>query len=308
MKLSSFLARFVCLALPLTVLHAADPAPPAKIELWPEGVPGLRADATPEKLDATHASNVHHPYLVAFPAPADKANGTAVIICPGGGYVRLSIENEGSLIAERLNGLGVTAFVLHYRMVEYGHPAPLQDVLRAIRLVRSRAAEFRVKPERIGILGASAGGHLAASAATLFNDPDGRTGAELDHVSARPDFAVLLYPVITMKDPFVHAGSRKALLGPHPTPEAIEHMSLEDHVTPETPPTFLVQTEEDKTVPVENSLMFFAALRKAGVPAEMHLWPKGPHGFGMRKDLPGPSSWSDRLEEWLRRGKWLDQS
>ena len=186
-------------------LSAADlPA----IELWPEGVPGLRADATPEKIDQTHASNVHHPYLVAFPAPADKAVGTAVIICPGGSYRSLAIENEGSLIARHLNTLGVTAYVLHYRMVEYGHPAPLRDVLRAIRLLRSRAAEFGVKPERIGVLGASAGGHLAASAATLFDDPDGKTGAELDAVSGRPDFAVLLYPVITMKDPFSHALSR----------------------------------------------------------------------------------------------------
>jgi len=275
------------------------------IELWPEGVPGLRADATPEKIDNARASNVHHPYFIVFPAPADKAVGTAVIICPGGGYVRLSIENEGSLVAARLNALGVTAFVLHYRMVEYGHPAPLRDVLRAIRLVRSRAAEFGVKPDRIGILGSSAGGHLAASASTLYNDPDGKTAAELDNVSARPDFAVLLYPVITMKDPFVHAGSRKALLGAQPTPEAIAHMSLELHVTKDTPPTFIVQTEDDKTVPVENSLMYYQALRTAGVPAELHLWPHGPHGFGMRADLPGPSSWTNRLEEWLSNNHWL---
>ncbi len=280
-------------------------AEPATIEIWPEGVPGLRADATPEKIEGARASNVHHPYFAVFPAPADKAVGTAVIICPGGGYVRLSIENEGSLIAARLNALGVTAFVLHYRMVEYGHPAPLRDVLRAIRLVRSRATEFGVKPERIGVLGASAGGHLAASASTLFNDPDGKTGAALDAVSGRPDFAVLLYPVITMKDPLVHAGSRKALLGATPTPEALDHMSLELHVTKETSPTFLVATEEDKTVPVENSLMFFQALRKAGVDAELHVWPKGPHGFGMRPDLPGPSTWTNRLEEWLRNGGWL---
>ena len=283
-------------------LPAAD-AP--AIELWPEGVPGLRADATPEKIDQTHASNVHHPYLVAFPAPADQAVGTAVIICPGGGYVRLSIANEGSLVAQHLNALGVTAFVLHYRMVEYGHPAPLRDVLRAIRLIRSRAAEFGVKPDRIGVLGASAGGHLAASAATLFNDPDGKTGAELDAVSGRPDFAVLLYPVITMKDPSVHAGSRKALLGATPALVSIAHLSLELHVTKETPPTFIVQTEDDHTVPVENSLMFFAALHQAGVPAELHIWPHGPHGFGMRTDLGEPSTWPQRCDEWMRANGWL---
>ena len=275
------------------------------IEIWPEGVPGLRADATPEKITKTSASNVHHPYFVAFPAAADKAVGTAVIVCPGGGYRNLSIENEGSLIAERLNAAGVSAFVLHYRLQEYGHPAPLRDVLRAIRLVRSRAAEFGVKPGRIGVLGASAGGHLAASASTLFNDPDGKTGAELDNVSGRPDFAVLLYPVITMKDPFVHAGSRRALLGATPTPEAIEHMSLELRVTKETPPTFIVVTEEDKTVPVENSLMYFQALRTAGVPAELHVWPHGAHGFGMRGTSGEASTWPDRCEAWLRADGWL---
>jgi acetyl esterase/lipase len=300
MKLPRFTFAFALLT--SLALRAEEPM---HIELWPEGVPGLRADATPEKIDATHASNVHHPYLVSFPAPADKAIGTAVVICPGGGYRNLSIANEGSLVAARLNAIGISAFVLHYRMVEYGHPAPLRDVLRAIRLVRSRAAEFGVKPDRIGVLGSSAGGHLAASASTLFNDPDGKTGAELDAVSGRPDFAVLLYPVITMKDPYVHAGSRKSLLGASPSPEAIEHMSLELRVTKETPPTFIVHTEEDKTVPIENTLMYFQALRDAGVDAEIHIWPKGPHGFGMRKDLPGPSSWSDRCEEWLRRGGWL---
>jgi acetyl esterase/lipase len=297
-------ALFLCVY-SAVIMAAAIAADPKTIELWPEGVPGLRADATPEKIEDARASNVHHPYVAVFPAPADKAVGTAVIICPGGGYVRLSIENEGSLIAARLNALGVSAFVLHYRLVEYGHPAPLRDVLRAIRLVRSRAAEFGVKPDRIGVLGASAGGHLAASAATLFNDPDGKTGAALDVISARPDFATLLYPVITMKDPFVHAGSRQALLGPAPAPAAIEHLSLESRVTKETPPTFIVATEDDKSVPVENSLMFYQALRNAGVPAELHLWPTGPHGFGMRPDLPGPSSWTDRLEEWLRNNHWL---
>ena len=299
MKIS--LALFGVAALPLTSFAQE----PAKIELWPEGVPGLRADATPEKLTKTSASNVHQPYLVAFPAPADKAVGTAMIICPGGAYRNLSIENEGSRIAERFNAVGISAFVLHYRLLEYGHPAPLRDVLRAIRLVRSRAAEFGVKPERIGVVGSSAGGHLAASASTLFNDPDGKTGAQLDAVSGRPDFAVLLYPVITMKLPLTHFGSRNSLLGAAPTPEAIEHMSLELRVTKETPPTFIAVTEEDKTVPVENSLLYYQALRTAGVDAEMHVWPKGPHGFGMRPGLGGPSTWPDRCEEWLRAGGWL---
>ena len=275
------------------------------VELWPEGVPGLRTDATPEKIENARASNIHHPYFTVFPAAADKAVGTAVMICPGGGYVRLSIENEGSLLAERLNAIGVTAFVLHSRLQEYGNPAPLRDVLRALRLVRSRAAEFGIKSNRICVFGASAGGHLAACAATMFNDAEGKTGAELDAVSARPDFAILLYPVITMKDPFVHAGSRRALLGATPTPELIDRLSAELRVTKETPPTFLVHTEEDRTVPVENSLMFFQALRTAGVSAELHVWTKGGHGFGMRKDLGEASTWPDRCEEWMRANGWL---
>ena len=283
-------------------LLAADHA---VIEIWPEGVPGLRADATPQKLETGRVSNVHKPTITVFPAPAASANGTAVIICPGGGYMRLSVENEGSLMAERFNQMGMTAFVLYYRMVEYGHPAPLRDVLRAIRLVRSRAAEFNVKPDRIGVIGSSAGGHLAASASTLFDTADGRTGAALDKVSGRPDFAILLYPVITLKAPLAHAGSRTALLGKDATPEIIASMSLETRVTKETPPTFIVTTEDDRTVPVENSLMYYQALRTAAVPAELHVWPHGPHGFGMRLDLGGPSTWTLRCEEWMKANGWL---
>lgn len=292
---------FALLTLPFSALAAE----PAVIPLWPEGVPGLRADATPEKLENARASNVHHPSLTVYPAPADKATGAAVIICPGGGYVRLSMENEGSRVAEWLNSIGVTAFVLKYRMVEYGHPAPLRDALRAVRLVRSRSGEFGVETDRIGLIGFSAGGHLAASAGTLFDSPDGRTGAALDTVSARPDFLMLMYPVITLQDPFAHAGSRNALLGVRATPEQVAAMSLESRVTTATPPTFLVHTQEDTAVPIENSLGFYRALRAAGVPAEVHLYQKGPHGFGMRKDLGQTSAWIDRAEEWMRGHGWL---
>lgn len=284
---------------------AARAGVPTKIEIWPEGVPGLRADASPEKIENARASNVHHPYLEYFAVPAGQGVGTAVIICPGGAYTRLAIEHEGTMVAARLNQLGVAAFVLHYRMVEYGHPAPLRDVLRAIRLVRSRATEFSVKPTRVGIIGFSAGGHLCATAATMFDDPEGRTGAELDAVSARPDFAAPIYPVITMKDPFAHAGSRRSLLGEKPTPEMVDHMSLELHVPRNAPPMFIAGSEDDKTVPVENFLMFYQALRNAGVEAELHLWPKGGHGYGMLGDRGPASTWINRYEDWLRAGGWL---
>ena len=278
----------------------ASAAEPAVIPLWPEGVPGLRADASPEKLEDARASNVHQPSLTVYPAPADKATGAAVIICPGGGYMRLSMENEGSQVAAWLNSIGVTAFVLKYRMVEYGHPAPLRDVLRAVRLVRSRAADFALQPDRLGVIGFSAGGHLAASAGTLFDSPEGRTGAALDAVSARPDFLLLMYPVITLHDPYAHAGSRRALLGENATAAQVAAMSLESRVTAATPPTFLVHTQEDTSVPIENSLLFYRALRASGVPTEVHLFEKGPHGFGMRKEFGQTSAWIDRAEDWMR--------
>jgi len=280
-------------------------AEPTVIDIWPEGVPGLLPNSPPEYIQDDRVFSVQHPTLTYFPAPADKANGTAIIVCPGGGYVRLAVSNEGMGPVRWLNPLGVSVFILKYRLKEYGQPAPLRDVLRAVRLVRSRAKEFGINPDRIGIYGGSAGGHVAACAGTLYDDPEGKTGNPLDAVSARPDFLILQYPVITMKDPYVHKGSREALLGKNPTPEMIQRYSLELHVTKDTPPTFLLSTLEDKSVPAENVLLFHAALRAAGVPAELHVYEKGPHGFGMRTDLGPTSEWPKRAEEWMRSHGWL---
>ncbi|MGE0454038.1 MAG: alpha/beta hydrolase [Vicinamibacteria bacterium] len=277
------------------------------IPLWPEGVPDAKPDGGQERLEDGRIYNVQVPTLTYFPADAAKANGTAVIVCPGGGYVRLAIAKEGGAFGQRLNAAGVAVFVLKYRLKEYGHPAPLRDVLRAVRLLRSRAADYGLRPDRIGVMGSSAGGHVAATAATLFDAPEGRTGAALDAVSARPDFAALLYPVITMAPPFVHRGSLGALLGENPTPELIARLSLENQVTRDTPPVFLVHTAEDVSVPIENSLSFFQALRRHGVPAEMHLYEKGPHGFGTQAGLGTTSEWPVRFEEWLRARGLLDK-
>lgn len=279
---------------------------PLVIPLWPEGVPDARPGGGEERVEDGRVYNVQIPTLTAFPAPAGTAVGTAVIVCPGGSYGRLAVAREGSELVRRLNALGVSAFVLKYRLVEYGHPAPLRDVLRAIRTVRSRAGEFGVRPDRIGVLGSSAGGHLAACAGTLFDAPEGRTGAVLDAVSGRPDFVALLYPVITMTDPYAHALSRANLLGERPDPALVERLSLENQVTSATPPTFLVHTAEDASVPLENSLLFFSALRRAGVPAELHLLEKGPHGFGTKPGLGPTSEWPSRLAEWMRWHGWLD--
>jgi acetyl esterase/lipase len=278
----------------------AQAAEPLVIPLWPEGVPGAKEIGAEQSDDTGRISNVSVPTLTVYPAALDRPTGTAIIVCPGGAYMRLSNLREGIQYANWLSGLGVTTFVLKNRLQEFGHPAPLQDVLRAVRLVRSRAAEFHLDPARIGVMGSSAGGHLAASAGTLFDHPAGRTGAPLDATSARPDFLILMYPVITMEDPFVHAGSRKALLGATPAPELVRLMSVEKQVTSATPPTLLIHTQEDATVPVENSILFFQALTRAKVPAEMYLFEHGSHGMGLKPGFGTASDWTKRAEEWLR--------
>lgn len=297
--------------MPLTaLLPDIATATPTVLPLWPEGVPpatrpdapAARGDIGPEQVDA--GGGIRHvsvPTLTVVPPAVDRPNGTAVIVCPGGGYSYLSMNREGTQYAAWLSTLGITTFLLKSRLQDWGHPAPLQDVLRALRLVRSRAAEFGVDPQRVGVLGSSAGGHLAASASTLFDHPDGRTGAALDTTSARPDFAVLVYPVITMTGPATHAGSRRALLGDSPSPALQALMSLDQQVSPATPPTLLVHTQGDKSVPAQNSLLYFDALTRAGVPAELYVFEQGGHGIGMRDGLGTASAWPRRAEEWLRQ-------
>jgi len=278
------------------------------IPLWPEGVPGARNDIAPEHVDERgYVTHISVPTLTVHRPAVDRPNGTAVILCPGGGYSGLSREREGVQYANWLSTLGVTSFILTNRVGDFGHPAPLQDVLRAVRIVRSRADEFKINAGRIGVMGSSAGGHLAACAGTLFNHPAGKTGgAALDAVSARPDFLILMYPVITMDDPAAHAGSRKSLLGEHPAPELLRLMSVEKQVTAATPPTLLIHTQADQTVPVENSILFYQALVRSRVPAEMYLFEHGSHGMGMKAEFGTASDWPKRAEEWLRHRGLLD--
>ncbi|UGQ44553.1 alpha/beta hydrolase [Massilia endophytica] len=275
------------------------------VPLWPEGVPNAKPNPGPEHADGERLSNISQPTLTVYPAAIDRPSGTAVIICPGGSYEFLSNTREGQQYAQWLSSLGVTAFVLKYRVSDYGHPAPLQDVLRAIRLVRSQAARYGVAPDRIGIMGSSAGGHLAASASTLFNHPAGRTGGQLDAVSARPDFAILMYPVITMEAPAVHEGSRHALLGASPSPALVQLMSVEKQVSPATPPTLLFHSQDDGLVPVDNSIMYFQALTRARVPAEMMIFEHGGHGMGMSTGHGTATNWPRRAEDWLRGRKLI---
>ncbi|MGI4717972.1 MAG: alpha/beta hydrolase [Janthinobacterium lividum] len=295
-------------------LATAGPFPAAAagtllMPLWPEGVPNGKAGLGPNRVDEDGRTiNITEPSLAFYPPAVDRANGSAVIVCPGGGYVRQSTRREGEQYAQWLGTLGIAAFVLTYRQREFGHPAPLQDVLRAVRMVRSEAARLGLRSDRIGVMGSSAGGHLAATAGTLFDHPLGRTGAALDAVSARPDFLLLMYPVITMAGAAAHAGSRKALLGEAPKTAEVELMSLERQVTARTPPTLLVHTQADQSVPVENSILFYQALTRAGVPAEMYLFEHGAHGMGMRDGLGTASHWPRRAEEWLRERGLLERA
>ena len=289
----------------LLLTGALRAAEPTVIPLWPEGVPGLHADASEEKIVNGRFVNIHYPSLTVYEPAPGKANGTAVIYAPGGGYVKIAAGEKGGPETAWLNDLGVTVFLLKYRLNDYGHPAPLQDMLRAIRTVRSRAVEFGVRADRIGVLGGSAGAHLAGCAATLWDREEGRTGHTLDQVSARPDFAIMIYPVITMAEPFAHKGSREALFGKDPKPEAVALLSLEQQVRKDTPPVFLAATQADKSVPVENTLLFYQALRAAGVPAEMHVYAQGSHGDSLDPKYGPTAQWPKRAEEWLRFNGWL---
>jgi acetyl esterase/lipase len=258
--------------------------------LWPQGAPGALGSEDADK-----------PGLTIYLPSQDRANGTAVVVCPGGGYARLATDHEGRQIAEWLNARGIAAFVLKYRLgPRYRHPAMLQDVRRAVRTVRARAGEFGVAPNRIGVWGFSAGGHLASTAGTHFDPGDAASGDPIERVSSRPDFLILAYPVITMDERYTHKGSRLNLLGENPDPKLVEDLSNDQRVTGQTPPAFLFHTSDDPVVPVENSVRFYQALRKAGVPAEMHIYEHGKHGLGLAQQEPALSTWPSLLENWLK--------
>jgi acetyl esterase/lipase len=279
----------------LGTTSAAFAAGPEPILLWPNGAP-----------EAVGADDADRPTLRIYLPPADRATGAGVVICPGGGYGALAMDHEGHQVARWFNSIGVAGFVLKYRLApRYRHPAPLQDVQRAIRYVRANAHSLGVVPHRIGVMGFSAGGHLASTAATRFDDGAPENSDVIERASCRPDFAILCYPVISMTEPFGHTGSRRNLLGQSPEPELAESLSSERQVTAATPPTFLFHTAEDAGVPVENSLAFYQALRRARVPAELHVYQDGPHGVGLAPGDPALFGWKDRLADWLKASGFL---
>jgi len=264
--------------------------------LWPDG-PGGRNGAPGAVGDGPLDRPTLRVYLPEGPNPTK----TAVVIAPGGGYTHLAMNKEGEDVALWLNAHGVAAFVLRYRLgPTYHHPIEIGDAHRAIRTVRAKAAEYGIAPDHVGMLGFSAGGHLTATAGTRYDAGDAASTDPIERMGSRPDFLVLGYPVITLETPLAHAGSRKYLLGDTPDPALVTELSAETRVTADTPPTFLFSTTDDATVPVLNSLMFYEALVKAKVPAEIHLYQHGPHGVGLAPTFPDLKGWSDLLATWMR--------
>jgi acetyl esterase/lipase len=260
--------------------------------LWEQGAPGALGDTPADRPTLTF----YRPS-----GPGRGGPGASVIIAPGGAYQGLATSYEGTQEAYWFNAMGVAAFVLQYRLgPRYHHPVELGDAQRAIRLVRSKAADWNIAPDRIGMMGFSAGGHLAATAGTHFDAGNPDAADPVDRAGSRPDFLILAYPVISFQPEITHRGSVRNLLGDNPDAKLIEDLSDELRVTPQTPPTFLFHTTNDQLVPVENSVAFYRALVKAKVPAEMHLFENGPHGAGMGLHDPALSTWTTLLGNWLR--------
>lgn len=287
-------------------LVAADPAPaPQTFPLYPGKAPLAAGDTAADK-----------PTLTAY--KPEQPNGTAVVVCPGGGYGFLADDHEGKQVAEWLNRHGVTAFVLKYRIVTKERPgplmeAPLLDARRAVRTVRAKAKDYGIDPHKVGIWGFSAGGHLASTAATHFDNALLKDGDEIDKQSSRPDFAILAYPVVTMEDGVTHGGSKRNLLGDKPDAKLVELYSNEKQVTKDTPPVFIFHTSADAAVLPENAVRFYLACKRAKVPVEMHVYEKGRHGVGLGTDPKwtggekSVATWPDRLADWMKARGLLGQ-
>ncbi len=278
------------------VAASAEIAPPhGQVEyLWPAGAPG-----------AVGAEEQDKPHLEIFGAPGTGPH-TAVIVCPGGGYTHLAYDKEGTRIAEWLNLRGITAFVLTYRLApRYRYPEPILDGYRSVRWVRSHAQQFAIAPDRIGMWGFSAGGHLVGMVGTHFDAGNAQAADPIDRVSDRPDFVISSYGGLTLQPGVAKPGAMNSLLGDHPAPGLVEDLSPDKHVTAQTPPYFLYATTTDQSVPPLSSAVFYTALVRAGVPAEIHIFQQGPHGTALAQGYPALSAWTGLLENWLRQNGWI---
>lgn len=271
------------------------------LKVWPAGAPDDNGMNLPEDHSkAGRISNISEAEIYVYLPGKEINTGAAVVICPGGGYMMEAISHEGFEMAQWLAARGVAGIVLKYRLPYGHHVIPSEDTRRAIRTVRMNAEKWGIDPGKIGLAGSSAGGHLASTAGTRFDNGNPSSGDPVERVSCRPDFLLLLYPVITMKEEFTHMGSRTNLLGEKYDRTLVEQYSNELHVSTDTPPAFLVLADDDKAVPPRNSVEFYSQLKKYGVPAEMHIYAKGGHGFGMTKKNIPADNWPDLFVDWLK--------
>jgi acetyl esterase/lipase len=282
------------------------------LPLYNGAIPNSKSTGQKEKIeksDITVITNVQVPDIAVYLPTKKFATGQAVVICPGGGYWILAWDLEGTDIARYLNSIGIAAVILKYRLPTYGntiepHKAPLMDAQRAMRLMRFNSKKWNIDPKKIGIMGFSAGGHLASTLGTHFDYGNSASADSVEKLSCRPDFMILMYPVITFTDSCMHRGSREALLGKNPDPELVKYYSNELQVKKDTPPAFIVQAEDDTTVPVKNAFLMYDALEAKKIPVELHILSEGEHGFGLGEGNAHVSEWTKDLELWL---KWLNK-
>jgi len=282
------------------------------INVWPGTIPGSIKDSLYKEIDLSNETGIYRiskvkiPTLTIFKPPEGKANSTAVLICPGGGYIHLAYTKEGVAIAKWFNSIGVTAFVLKYRLpsdsiMKDKTIGPLMDAQKAMRIIRGNAEKYNINPNKIGVIGFSAGGHLASTLSTHYNEKV----YDSDNISARPDFSILGYPVISMEKDITHMGSRENLLGKNPSAEEVIKFSNDQQVNENTAPAFLFLAEDDNTVPIQNSINYFKALSKFKIPAELHIYEKGGHGFGLAQKSGTASEWPNACKNWLKENGML---
>ena len=303
MKHFKFLLSFLLLVI---LAHNAS-SQTTTLKVWPDGIPGsLRSETYFEESTVTGDivslyEKVTDPTLTVFLPPAEKATGTAVLICPGGGYGVLAFDHEGFAIARWLNSNGIAGIILKYRLpsdmiMKDKSVGPLQDAQEAMRIIRRNASQWKINSHRIGVIGFSAGGHLASTLSTHFAE---KVYEVKDTTSARPDFSLLIYPVVTFDSTFTHAGTRQNLIGDKPSEYTIRYFSNEYRITRNTPPAFLVHSADDKVVPVKNSIVYFEGLVRNNIQAEMHIFQKGGHGYGLAINRGTESAWPELCLSWL---------